>query len=488
MRRHLKELFQDSVTYGASSILSQFISLFLIPFYTRELDPVDYGVFAISTMLLGFIAPIGALGMDGAIFRYYTLSESSIEKLRYVSSATALKTIGMTFLLLLMILFYSNINAVFFESKLSSFQYALILTTFTVDGFTLLTVAVMRSERRVLRIARNNIITILASVGVALWLVIVEKMKVDGVLLAGLFAAVIKACLYLNESMKLFKFGLVDKNAALNLLGYGIPIIPHKLQVQIISLFTIFIINNKLGIATAGLYAVAQKMSKPLSFVVNMVQQSWTPYKFQMHKTEGNSTQVFRYIIPLYWIFLIFLWGALSLLMPYLFRIFVHPKYWEGIAYIPFIMFLSVSQGFYFTVTTGFELSDKQYKMMKGSFWGMVAMIITSLLTFNFFTPFSFIICQSLAFFVMAFVLLPEARRKISINYPYFPVLCLLIFTVISVYVSQKFDSLIIQFITLFIMASVFLVVSKFILPIGYWHKIIQLIKSRGKINFSKSH
>lgn len=482
MKRHLKELFRDSITYGASSLLSQFISLFLIPFYTRELEPSDYGIFAISSMLLSFLAPIGALGMDGALFRYYSMSESPIEKLRYVSSATALKTIGMFFLLLLLIILFPVINVSFFEKKLTSFQYALILATFIVEGFTLLTIAVMRSERRVLRIARNNIITLLVSVGIALWLVIGEKMKVDGVLLAGLFAAVLKALLYFNESTKLFNFKLVEKSIALKLLSYGIPVIPHKLQGQVISLFTIFIINQKLGIATAGLYAVAQKMSKPLSFVVGMVQQSWTPYKFQMHKTEDNPQEAFKSIISLYWMLLIFLWGALSLIMPYLFRLIADHKYWNAIPYLPFIMFLSISQGFYFTVTTGFELSDKQYKMMKGSFWGMIAMIGTSLLTLNFFAPFSFILCQSLAFFVMAFVLLPEARKEIRIDYPYFPILGFLVFAVLAVYLSQKFDSLWVQFGTLFILLIGFFITSIAILPPKYYYRSKDLIKKKLKL------
>ena len=64
MLKRLKELASDSLTYGLSTMLSQFLSLILVPFYTKELRPEDYGVLAMSALLLGFFSPLAGLGMD----------------------------------------------------------------------------------------------------------------------------------------------------------------------------------------------------------------------------------------------------------------------------------------------------------------------------------------------------------------------------------------------------------------------------------------
>jgi O-antigen/teichoic acid export membrane protein len=334
----------------------------------------------------------------------------------------------------------------------------------------------MRSERRVIRIARNNIITLSFAIVVSLWLVIIQKLKVDGVLLAGLITSLFKALLYLSDSLRLFSLRFVNTEAMKKLLSYGLPVIPHKLQAQTITLFTIFIINHKLGIVSAGMYAVAQKLAKPLSFIVGMVQQSWTPYKFEMHRTEQKPAIAFRNLISLYWILLLFLWGTLSLAIPFVFKLLINEKYWSGIPYVPFIMFLSVSQGIYFTLMTGFELSDRQYLMVKGSFWGMVSMLGVSLLTLNFYPPYSFILSQSLAFFVMAFVLFPEAKRMINIDYPFIPSFLLLLFTSGCIVLGYSNNSFLMK-----VGASIFLVfgfalASRFMLPPKIWNKAKTLI------------
>ena len=61
MIKKIKELASDSMYYGISSVISQIISLFLVPFYTNELNPEDYGVLNMIGLLAAFILPIAGL-------------------------------------------------------------------------------------------------------------------------------------------------------------------------------------------------------------------------------------------------------------------------------------------------------------------------------------------------------------------------------------------------------------------------------------------
>lgn len=481
MLKNLKELFKDSLIYGASSLLSQFASFFLIPFYTKELSPVDYGIFSISAICLTFLTPIAGLNMDGTLFRFYSLTDNYHDKIRYLSAATVVKTIGVIILVAFLLPLFEVINITIFEGLLSKKQYFLILSTFIVESFSTLTIAKLRSERKVLRIAYNNIITLIAGLGFSIYFVLIIKMKVDGVLLAALLSAIIKAILYLRESLQSFSFSQVRLSVMKKMLDYGLPLIPHKIQAQIIVVATLFIINNRLGIAYAGLYAVAQKMSKPFSFVVNMVQQSWTPYKFHIHKTENNSQIAFRDIISFYWLLLLFLWSLLSLFTPLIFKFLVDEKYWTGIPYVPFIMFVSLAQAFYFTVTTGFELNENQKKIILGSFMGVISMLLTASLTINFYPPYFFILSQAVAFFVMAFILLPEARRIINIDYPFLPALTLFIFSAGCITINHYYENLFIKLAVGLFLCLGFVYAMRYMLPIGYWAKTQSMIFSKIK-------
>jgi O-antigen/teichoic acid export membrane protein len=181
-------------------------------------------------------------------------------------------------------------------------------------------------------------------------------------------------------------------------------------------------INHKFGIAATGLYTVATKLAKPLSFVVSIVQQSWVPFKFHIHKTDSNPAHTFRQLTSLYWVGIIMLWGVLSLLTPLLYHWLVDPKYWAGIPYVPFIMAISVAQAIYFTVTTGFELSSRQVIAPRASFIGMITLVGLSLILVDFYAPYSFILAQALAFLIMGSILFPESQRMLKISYPFLPI------------------------------------------------------------------
>ena len=82
-------------------------------------------------------------------------------------------------------------------------------------------------------------------------------------------------------------------------------------------------------------------------------------------------------------------------------------------------MFVSICQGFYFMITTGYELSNKQQLMFQGSFLGMLSLILLSFVIINFFPPYSFIIAQSLTYLILTLIIFPEAKKQIKINYPF---------------------------------------------------------------------
>jgi O-antigen/teichoic acid export membrane protein len=433
MLKKIKELASDSMYYGLTSVISQIISLFLVPFYTNELNPEDYGVLNMIGLLAAFILPIAGLGMDGALFRYYSLTDDSEKKKAYFSAAVIIKTISTVIFVLLFLPIYPYLNKFLFNGYLTITHFYLFLLYFLLDNFAVLSAIILRSERKVKRIAFINVSSIVVGLAFSLFLVIYLKWKVTGALIAMLTTSIYKIILYSNVSNKNFIFSKPESHISNDLFKYGLPVIPHKIQGNIISMFTAFMINQKLGIAAAGLYAVASKLAKPIAFIVNIVQQSWVPFKFQIHKTDTNPPKTFRDITSLYLLLIVSIWAMLSILTPTLFYWLLNKKYWSGMAYTPFIMFVSVCQGFAYMILTGFELSDRQNISYKATFVGMVFMIVSSLLTINFYPPYSFIIAQSLSFAIIIPIFWPEIRKQIKIDYPFKHYLLFFISSVINI-------------------------------------------------------
>ncbi|MDO9374437.1 MAG: hypothetical protein Q7T76_08460, partial [Ferruginibacter sp.] len=286
-----------------------------------------------------------------------------------------------------------------------------------------------------------NVSSIVVGLTVSIFLVLYLKWKVTGALIAMLSTSVYKIILYAGVSNKNFLFIKPANRISKELLSYGLPVIPHKIQGQVISMFTAFVINQKLGIAAAGLYAVASKLGKPISFFVTIIHQSWVPFKFQIHKTDTNPSKIFKEITSFYVLIIFSMWAVLSILTPTFFHLLIAKKYWSGIGLTPFIMFISVCQGIYYMVTTGFELSSKQRMMFQASFWGMISLIILSFITLEFHPPYSFIVAQAFAYVVIGYFVLPEARRQIIIDYPVVPYLLIFMSSAINVVVFYSLNN-----------------------------------------------
>jgi len=477
--KKVKEIFSDSIFYGLSTIVGQLAGLVLVPFFTKELNPSDYGLLNMVTLIVVFLSPVAGLAMDTALFRFFSMEEDEEDKKAYFTTASIVKTSVVFAIALLLLPFYGLINSNLFEGQLTKSVFYLILGSFVVDNFSSLSAVVLRSQRKVKLIAINSILYVLASITVSVFFVLILHWGVFGSLLGGVVAGVFKMFLYIRVNSGSFVFNKFDLNKAIALLSYSLPLVPHKIQGNIIGLFTTFMVNQKLGLVFSGYYAVASKVAKPLVFVVTMVQQSWTPYKFHIHKTDEHPAKSFSEVIAFYWVFLTFLWVLLSLATPTLFKVLIDERYVSGITYVPFIMFISVAQAIYFTITTGFELKKDQKKMVLASFLGMLFLVSFSLLTINVFAPYSFFVGQALSFLVLAAVIFPDARKIIVIDYPILKTLVYLLAGALIIGVSYYINSQFVYLISILVLVLVTIAQFKWIFPHYPLTLLCNLFKSK---------
>jgi O-antigen/teichoic acid export membrane protein len=416
-----------------SSILTQLAGLFLVPFYTKELSPEEYGIIALFAMVTGFLNPILALGLDSALFRYFAMGKSNYLRIRLFSSAFFVKIIFVTTCTLLLFPLKGLLNEYIFNNTVSNELYYIFLASIFVQNIYSLAFVILRVDRKVKQIVFANVTGLAVSLTLSIWLVLILKIGIIGVLIAGLMSSCVQGFIFILLIRSNINFKMVGLKKIKLLFNYGIPLIPHKLIAQGLNLFVLFLINNQLGLVVAGLFAVAKKFGKPLSFIVSMVQTAWSPYKFDIHKNESNPALVFKEIISIYWFSLIALWSFLSLITPILFRYLIDERYWDGIPYIPFIMLISVFEAFKFTISTGFELSKDQKKASIISFYTLLVVLGFVYLSFDYLKPYNFMIAQMLGFFFFGIYIYTKAKRIILIKYPFKLILFFLTLSLIIV-------------------------------------------------------
>jgi O-antigen/teichoic acid export membrane protein len=457
MFKQIKELGSDSVIYGLGSSISQFIGLFLVPFYTKALTPSDYGVLAIVGLFTQFTNPILSLGLDNALFRYFSLSKNIKEEKGYLTTAVLIKSLSASIFIILIYFAYPLLNEFLFKEKLNHSIFLVVLATIFFGSIGSISEVVIRVQRKPKVFVVIQLIVLVIGLTLSIYWVLILKWGVYGALLASMVGFIIRAIslsIYLRKYISYSNYSFVK---AKTLLAYALPYVPHKLQGQTMQIFSLFIINQQMGIAIAGVYSVVNKFVKPIWLIVSSVQKAWVPYKFQLHKKTDDNRPVFKSISGNYWFSLVLVWSISSLVFPFIFKIIIDERYHLGFNYFPFLAFIPLVQAFYFTVNTGIELRKSQKILPVATFFGMLTVVSVSLLTVTTIAPYGPIIAQSLSFFVIAMITFKYAREVIKIDYPFLLVFLHLSISIVIIYFNYHFENVILTIISLLLSLILYL-------------------------------
>jgi O-antigen/teichoic acid export membrane protein len=363
---HIKQLGKDVIIYGFGHVLKRSMGFLLIPIYTRYLSPADYGYLELLNIMLTVLIVILSQGMGTSFFRSYVDSPTD--------SGSALKVLMSTsynYLLILSILvcalLYMNAESIagLLLGKDGSF---VILIQFVVATLFFQTIALIPFQlfRANLESAKFVVISVMQffiQVSLCVYFVVVLRMSIEGVLLAG----VISSC-----CAALFTFFLVRKNLNFtmhsgtlkSLLAYGLPLIPAGLAFWIISASDRFMLQELATTHELGLYTLGSRLSNILTFmVVAPFQTAWGPILFQIAAKE-NGREIFKKITTYFLLILCLLGMAIIVAMPVVIKFIAGREFWEAQRVVLPLVYANIAAGMFLICKVGIYVFKKtRYSM-----------------------------------------------------------------------------------------------------------------------------
>ena len=416
MLRKLLDLLSDAAVYGISSMLSRIVGLALLPLLTRYLTPADYGVVIMLGVVGMLFVPLGNLGMTNAIFRRFNLEKDP--QARASVLGTGLVSVTCSSLVILAIgmlaagpiarLIIGNADAV------ALVRVSLLAATATAIG--MVPFVCLRAARRVKTAALVNVSKVVLSLIVTVSLLVVWELGVWAVVLGTLVSEVALALALVVMTFPSFRAGFAWATWK-RMASYGLPFVPHHLQAVSVNLFGLFVIREMLGLGAAGIYGVAIRFASPINFVVGAVQQSWVPYKFQIHAEDTNPRSFFQSTLTYYVAALSYLWVGVALWGPEVVRLLAGPEFHDAAFLIWAVALIPVMQGLYFMAGTGLELSDNTRPMPLVSFAGLVMVIAAAYLLVPRIDAFGAALATSLGWLTMGVVMYTISQRRFAISY-----------------------------------------------------------------------
>src|SRR5438445_2146144 len=86
MLKHLRQLALESLVYGLSGIAARFITVFLVPIYTRIFTPTDYGSLSLVNTTMSLIAIFVVLALDNSAHRWFWDTENEVDRKQTLAS------------------------------------------------------------------------------------------------------------------------------------------------------------------------------------------------------------------------------------------------------------------------------------------------------------------------------------------------------------------------------------------------------------------
>ena len=443
----MKQLIKQFFVYGLGSTIGKFISVFLLPIYSRVFSPEDYGNLDFIMTLSTIASVFGLLQIETGLQRFYYDYKEGEEQHKLVSTSLVFTFCVTLFITLILLAFSPLISNTCLGGEYTLELIVSFLIMIPTNVITILFVD-FRFKNKAIIYMILNVFMVLAQALFSIVAVIIYDMGIIGIVSANtvvytvvMIAAFIiwsKDGLYLNT----------DRKMLMEMLKFGFPQFPARLGSISNSYINRFFMIGMLSTYAIGIYSVSLKFASAMQLVQMAFQLAWLPYMYKILKEENHKET----IIKLYkQVFLLI--SACVIIIALFSReivmILTNEKYIESAKYAPIL-------AFYFGLYLIKEVVDIGVNVTKKSKYTSYIYLLAALLNIillyvltPYFGLYGIVISLLLSNFALMYLTMLVSEKLYPMGFPKIWSLSLNIIVILVIVYTTMIDmSLIIKFIT----------------------------------------
>lgn len=343
-------LLKRSGVYLASNILNAMVPFLLLPILTRYLAPNEYGQIAMFQTLVTGLAALTGLNVVGAANRkYYDAGQDDLASFN-----------GACIHILMYSSFCLGLISVLFAEQISqwlnipSLWVYLAISISSANFLIQFRLGQWQIRERAFSFGLFQVSQSIFVLILSLILVISLNQGASGRINALLITTIIFAILsllllYRDSLLQLFP---LRNDFLKEALSFGVPLVPHVVGIFFLSSVDRFFINQKLGIADAGIYMLAVQLSLGMAIVFDAINKALIPWLFRS-LTENNPIQLQRLVKFTYCFFVVVaILGGLSFIIgPWVIKWVAGDEYQRAGSVIGWLCLGQAFGGMYLMVT-----------------------------------------------------------------------------------------------------------------------------------------
>lgn len=275
-----------AMIYLGATVLARAGAIFLIPAYTRELEPEEYGDLALAQTLVSFLSTPMSLGLGASVVRQFYASENRADSEARAGAAARwmiVSALGSALLL--------SLGAALSPWPLTlgaSHGVYCVLVGGALGALATIPVTYFRASQQPLRAAAFQLTEFCVTVGAGVVMVLGLGRGLIGAIEAMAASASIMGLVAIGFVLLRLP-GRLDAGMLAPALRFGLPLVPHGAANQIQQMSDRWILKWAGLEAQLGTYALAGQLTTPVLMTVLAWHEAMSPAMGEARRSGGAA-------------------------------------------------------------------------------------------------------------------------------------------------------------------------------------------------------
>ena len=360
IQREIGTAVRHSVVYGLGSVAIKGLGFLMVPFYTRYLNPADYGILEILDLSISLLGMFLNMGITAAMLRSYAAAKSPEQKRKAVSTAFlfVVATGAITFLLSVGLV--RPVSHVLLGPGVPSKYLLLSLSSFVLGYIVNLPRTYLRALEASSAFVMVDVVALFLMLVLNIYFIAVLKIGLMGILLSSLLVAGIQVVVLSVWTLRRVGIGF-SRGLMRQMAGFGLPLILSNVALFTLNFSDRFFLQHLRSLDVVGIYAVGYKFGFMMNYL--LVQPFYVMWQSRMYVVHAHPDhrKIFGQVFVLYSALLTYAALGLSVLSPEIIHIMVDTKFRSSQAIVPIVAGAYVFYGVGYYVQLGLFLTNKTH-------------------------------------------------------------------------------------------------------------------------------
>jgi O-antigen/teichoic acid export membrane protein len=351
-------LFKHTLTYGIGDILQRFLSILLLPIYTRYLSPGDYGIIALLGIFGMIIGTLTMCGLTNGIGRFFFYTEQEETSLPAVLWSPFLFITILTLLLISIIgIFSGYLSTLLFDTKDHSYLVILTLLGILIGNLSSVGRSILIFQEKSKTVNYINIAGLAVGATSGIIFVVMLNRGVTGAVEAGIVGSAIMFIPIMILTMIKYKPGfslpMLKKQ-----LRFSLPLVAAVFAFWFIDSSDRYLLKVFLPLSEVGLYNVGYNIGLVMMILVGGFTLAWPPY-YHRNNQNNEGQGVCDDVMKIYLLVTTFFVVVLSLAAPLAVRILATERFHQAYTVVPWVAMAYLLKGPYIILLMGVYIKNK---------------------------------------------------------------------------------------------------------------------------------